>query len=382
MVMTVKYLSEAEKQDSRHLWEEAFPEDSQAFDDYYYKEKVQENRILAIVEGTHSEYVTAAAVRRRPSVQHSGMSRVDAMIQLNPYWIHVGDWNWKVDYIVGVATRKEKRHRGYMSTLLSKMMTDMKNDQVPFCFLMPADPAIYRPFGFTYIFDQPKWELDETKAKALTRKHLIPESDSAEYAKLCKEAAAWMEDWLEERYQVYTVRDEAYLRRQVKEIASENGYLDVLYEEDQIVGLQSAWGWDEQEQRLLYADDKYVKSSETTAKSAIMARIISPEVLVKAVHLKDDAKRTERKLQLRLEDPLIEENNRIWAWTLSHTSSKLERIYEDVFAGPKAPKPEVDLTLTITELTEWLFGYRVPEQAAPYAEEIAVPGRVFLDEVV
>jgi hypothetical protein len=168
----------------------------------------------------------------------------------------------------------------------------------------------------------------------------------------------------------------------VKEIASENGYLDVLYEEDQIVGLQSAWGWDEQEQRLLYADDKYVKSSETTTKPAIMARIISPEVLVKAVHLKDDAKRTERKLQLRLEDPLIEENNRIWAWTLSHASSKLERIYEDVFAGPKAPKPEVDLTLTITELTEWLFGYRVPEQAAPYAEEIAVPGRVFLDEVV
>jgi hypothetical protein len=405
MVMTVKYLSGTEKQESRNLWEEAFPEDSKSFGDYYYAEKVKDNRILAIVEGSgaaarenrrsleygseqrkifseQNQEVESTAVRQRAHVQRAGAWRVDAMIQLNPYQLHVDDFRWNVDYIVGVATRKDKRHRGYMSTLLSKMMEDMKKDQVPFCFLMPADPAIYRPFGFTYIYDQPKWKLDEVKAGSLKRKPLIPESDSAEYTNRLKEAAEWLEKWLKQQYQVYAFRDEDYLRRLVKEIVSENGYLDVLYDGDQVVGLQSEWGWEKQEQRLLYVEEKFRKKDNVPAKPAIMARIISPEVLVKAIRLKDGVKETERKLQLQVEDPLIEENNRTWIWTLNHTGSKLERVYEDVFADPKTKKPEADLKLTITEMTEWLFGYRIPEQARAYADEIAVLDRVFLDEVV
>jgi predicted acetyltransferase len=419
MVMTVKYLSGTEKQESRSLWEEAFPEDSKSFGDYYYAEKVKDNRILAIVEGSEaasrenrrygveqrkifseqrpgtsvgqyhsgvpeaqSQELESAAVRQRAHVQRSGAWRVDAMIQLNPYQLHVDDLRWNVDYIVGVATRKDKRHRGYMSTLLSKMMTDMKKDQVPFCFLMPADPAIYRPFGFTYIFDQPKWKLDETKVGSLKRKPLIPESDSAEYKNRLKDAAEWLENWLKQQYQVYAVRDEDYIRRLAKEIVSENGYLDVLYEDDHIVGLQSAWGWDKQEQRLLYVKEKFRKKEDVSVKPAIMARIISPEVFVKAIRLKDSVKDADVKLQLQVEDPLIEENNRTWIWTLNHTGSKLERVYEDVFADPKTKKPEADLKLTITEMTEWLFGYRIPEQARAYTDEIAVLDKVFLDEVV
>jgi hypothetical protein len=419
MVMTVKYLSGTEKLESRSLWEEAFPEDSQSFGDYYYAEKVKNNRILAIVEGSEaalrenrrygaeqrkifseqrpgtsvgpyhsgvpgmqSQELENAAVRHRPNVQRSGAWRVDAMIQLNPYQLHVDDLRWNVDYIVGVATRKDKRHRGYMSTLLSKMMTDMKKDQVPFCFLMPADPAIYRPFGFAYIFDQPKWKLDEDKAGSLKRKPLIPESDSMEYKNRLKDAAEWLEKWLKKQYQVYAVRDEEYIRRLVKEIVSENGYLDVLYEDDQIVGLQSVWGWDKQEQRLLYVEDKFRKKEDALAKPAIMARIISPEVFVKAIRLKDSVKESEQKLKLQVEDPLIVENNRIWIWTLNHTGSKLERVYEDVFADPKQKKQEADLKLTITEMTEWLFGYRVPEQVRAYANEIVMLDKVFLDEVV
>jgi hypothetical protein len=197
-----------------------------------------------------------------------------------------------------------------------------------------------------------------------------------------KEAAEWLEKWLKQQYQVYAFRDEDYLRRLVKEIVSENGYLDVLYDGDQVVGLQSEWGWEKQEQRLLYVEEKFRKKDNVPAKPAIMARIISPEVLVKAIRLKDGVKETERKLQLQVEDPLIEENNRTWIWTLNHTGSKLERVYEDVFADPKTKKPEADLKLTITEMTEWLFGYRIPEQARAYADEIAVLDRVFLDEVV
>ena len=44
----IRYLTAEEKPLSRDLWEEAFPEDSRSFDDYYYSEKIKGNRILAL----------------------------------------------------------------------------------------------------------------------------------------------------------------------------------------------------------------------------------------------------------------------------------------------------------------------------------------------
>ena len=47
----VDYLKEEEKFWCRNLWEEAFPEDSKEFVNYYFKEKLKDNRILALKEG-------------------------------------------------------------------------------------------------------------------------------------------------------------------------------------------------------------------------------------------------------------------------------------------------------------------------------------------
>ena len=38
----LKYLNGQEKERCRSLWEEAFPEDSQSFVDYYFKEKMKD----------------------------------------------------------------------------------------------------------------------------------------------------------------------------------------------------------------------------------------------------------------------------------------------------------------------------------------------------
>ena len=38
----IRYLNDREKQSVRELWEEAFPEDSKEFGDYYFKERVRE----------------------------------------------------------------------------------------------------------------------------------------------------------------------------------------------------------------------------------------------------------------------------------------------------------------------------------------------------
>ena len=46
--MSMRYLTQGEKENSRRLYECCFPEDSQKFVDYYYQEKCRENEIAVI----------------------------------------------------------------------------------------------------------------------------------------------------------------------------------------------------------------------------------------------------------------------------------------------------------------------------------------------
>lgn len=421
----LKYLTAKEKSLSRDLWEEAFPEDSKSFDDYYYQEKTRDNRILAAVED----------------------GQIQAMVQMNPYLLQAGGRRWRVDYLVGVATRKEKRHQGYMRRLLERMMADLREEQMPFCYLMPAAEAIYRPFGFTYIFRQPEWELvnedgltrrpllgmdesrgaaenhwadegrgavkdsrvDENRHAGMNSGAVRYESsaaawrDTAGKRRYLEWLADWMNRWLERRYQVFAVRDDRYLLRLMEEIASENGTFDVLYDQDAMIGVQATWGWTDKEQRLLYCEAPYVREA-AEPKPAIMARIITPEQFVKAIHLKHQAKEDELTLRLYLKDPLLPENQGLWLWHLERESSWLERAGSDRECASSdqetecadsawectgseqeksgAERSEADLRLTITELTSWLFGYNVPEAAKPFEDKIETLKHVFLDEVV
>lgn len=347
----IRYLTDKEKERSRELWEEAFPEDSRSFDDYYFKEKLRDNRILVL--------------------EDEDTGRIDSMIHLNPYLVQVRGRRWRVDYLVGVATRKDRRHRGFMRSLLVRMMADMRDEQMPFCFLMPADETIYRPFGFTFIFRQLKLRL--RNGSALERRSLMSGKDSGGVRRWLAEIAGWMNRWLEERYQVFAVRDEAYLRRLMEELASENGTLDVLYDGETMAGLHSEWGLQEREQRLLYCREGYTEQAGDD-KPAIMARIISPEVFARAVRLRDQVPEDERVIMLELSDPLIPENQGVWEWHLNHEMSWMEK---KAGGGSGA-----DLMLRIEELTSWLFGYEVPEAARAYENVVDVLDGVFLDEVV
>lgn len=353
------YLSGEEKLETRELWEQIFDEDSASFLDYYYSEKIRDNRILAIRED----------------------GAIQSMVQMNPYVICARGRRWRVDYIVGVATREEKRHHGYMRQLLLAMMADMRAEEAPFCFLMPADEAIYRPFGFTWIFRQPQWKRKEGNGIcSVPFTGMGKPGTWAGHARYTAEMAEWMNRWLAARYQLYAVRDEAYLRRLLKEIASENGQVELLYRADTMIGMQSEWGWNRREQRFLYCDSSYVEEA-AEPKPAIMARVITPEVFVRVIRLKSTVLEQERQIRLALEDPLIPENEGLWNWHLNRQTSWLEPVNETERIRELAACEE-DLRLTVTELTEWLFGYAVPKAAEPFADVVEPLNGVFLDEVV
>lgn len=357
-----KYLDGPGKLKCRKLWEECFPEDSKEFCDYYFREKLKDNRILAIT-----------------SFSDTSSLQIESMVHLNPYRLAVRGRRWTVNYLVGVATQKEKRHRGYMRRLLLQTLTDMRREQTPFCFLMPANESIYQPFNFTYIFRQPCFSLKE--GIRLRRREL---SESSSW----KEAALWMEQWMSRHYDVYAQRDEAYLRCLSMELASEEGSLDVLYDGNSMVGFFGQWGKQRKTQRLLYCASSYVEEV-CPPKPAIMARIITPEIFVQAIRLRKgpNSENKEIVIPLHLTDSLIKENHGNWLWHLNQETSWIERASSSQFANEAesarfSSNNTAPLALTIEEFTQWLFGYHTPDAAKPFAQLVEPLQKVFLDEIV
>lgn len=79
--MSMRYLTQGEKENSRRLYECCFPEDSQKFVDYYYQEKCRENEI-AVIEENGKNYFHGTA---------------------NPFTVSCCGTQAEVHYIVAVA---------------------------------------------------------------------------------------------------------------------------------------------------------------------------------------------------------------------------------------------------------------------------------------
>lgn len=345
--MNMTYLSEEEKRNCEALWREAFFEDSDSFREYYFTEKIKTSQILAVEEG----------------------GQILSMIHRNPYQLNIKTQKTVCDYLVGVATKKAKRGQGYMRTLLKQVLLDMRQADMPFCFLMPADRRIYEPFDFVYVFDQPVWEL-KSNQKDWCKWEVTDES--------AKETADWMNEWLNKRYELFAWRDEEYVKTLLKELKSENGSLKSLSNPEnpqQIKALWAEWGIEKREQRLLYADAE--DCLKVKQEPAIMARIVNLPEFLKFICLNETIAEQEVTYQLKVRDKLLEKNDGIWTWHINHEKSFLEPSDGRVF------QKERMIELEISELTAWLFGYETPEKISETARaEIRCINGSFLDEVV
>lgn len=338
----VRYLEQEEKIRSRELWEEAFSEDSVPFVDFYYGDKALNNRILVREEDGH----------------------IDAMAQQNPYRMQVRNREWKIDYIVGVATRADRRHRGYMREILLCMLRDMYREGMPFCFLMPADRRIYEPFQFTYIFDQPQWSVKDRAG--------LTEASCREDGENLKEAADFADRWLRERFEVFCIRDEAYMDMFLKEIESEAGTLKLLRQQGELVGIQSEWGLDKRVPRELLCQEAYLEETGEP-KPAIMARIVNLKEFLSVISLREECRSRQMSVLIEVEDPIIGENQGRFIWHLDKSGSRIEPAKEN------CGKP---FTITVERLTGWLFGYERPEEGPDWIHLIRPLQGIFIDEIV
>ena len=125
MMRKILLLSTAEEQErTKPLYREVFSEDTEAFVDFYYRERPK--RILAMEED----------------------GEIIAMLHLNPFLISFFGKEIKASYIYAVATKKEKRRQGIMGELLRYSFTLLKEEGEAFCFLIPVAESIYSPYGF------------------------------------------------------------------------------------------------------------------------------------------------------------------------------------------------------------------------------------------
>ena len=198
---------------TRALWEQVFPEDTAKFLHYYFKEKIIDARIHVLKDDN---------------------GRAVSMVHANPYDVMMHGLRRRAYYIVGVATLESYRHRGCMAFLLQKAVLQAKSEGCPFVFLMPADAAIYEPFGFRYVGQHSCWARIADLKERMTR-NLPSASDtvslwlSAYSSSDAGALAAYAEKTLAERYDTYCVHDEAYFERLSRELASENGGIYLLW---------------------------------------------------------------------------------------------------------------------------------------------------------
>lgn len=396
----VMVLNGEEKSVTRELWENVFTEDSIGFLDYYYKYKCRNNHVYSVDAG----------------------DKAVSMLHCNPYLMKVNDSKITADYIVGVATGKNFRHRGFMTELLSTALNDMAHKDRAFAFLMPAAEAIYTPFGFRSVYSQPVYkksiniekgvscDINEECSGKCGSYDIVPITDN-----MFSRVSGQINIYLEKSYDVFTLRTEEYYQDLTKQYGSDGGKVCCVWAEDRLAACFNCWITDSRaeitelicfnndRERLiayiekhfsrLYQIKKLVIRGEVPeyceCENRIMLRITSVSSMLSLI-------RSDKALRLKLNvvDELIPQNNRSFIWDISGDESYVMEAEENIFerdadtgCSLKAALYETgdfdcELNIGIEELALWLFKGEISEDMPDLLRSIRPVSRIFINEIV
>ena len=205
--MNVRKLAKEEHIRTRDLWEKVFAEDTSVFLDYYYKVKTAENEIYVIEDE----------------------GQIVSMIHLNPFQMRIGERLYDTHYIVAVATDPKYRKQGLMRKLLNHALQVMEKHGEPFTFLMPAAEEIYKPFGFSFVYEQACGMVQGNTAANEVEFSCASVED-------CEEIAKYANQKLQE-YDITTHRTPSYYRMILQEQQSEQGGILLARKGQELVGV-------------------------------------------------------------------------------------------------------------------------------------------------
>ena len=125
--MKVRYAKKNEKEIAIKFWKDSF-KDSEEQIKFYFDNIYNEKNYLVLEDN----------------------SKIVSSLHENDYIFNFNNKSVNSKYIVGVSTDITMRNKGYMSKLLISMLENSKKKSMPFVFLTPINPIIYRKFGFEY----------------------------------------------------------------------------------------------------------------------------------------------------------------------------------------------------------------------------------------
>lgn len=367
------FLAEKEVHSIRPLWEEVFAEDSKAFTDYYFANKAEHNLVMTRKDG----------------------EQIVSMLHLAPYMTGRME---SVCYIVGVATKEAYRRQGLMADMMKEALQFMKAEGQPFTFLMPANPAYYTPFEFTYIYDKPDWKLNEAvlptryldaAAKYNAEFHLAVKGKGSLQIKAAKETdyqavADFANGMLKQNADCYMLRNANYYRILQKELIAQNGNLFMIEKDGVLKGLLAYINENKKPgvQEVILdaelADWQFVDAQEY--KPAIMARILRPEAMLQSLRCNGTVD-----LMIEIRDSVLASNNGIYHL---YSGEKNRLVCK------KRNKDNADCRVDADKLTAFVFGYKSAEECFEISdgrdkeeileslEHINVLKKVFINEIV
>ena len=125
--MKIRYAKKNEKEIAIKFWKDSF-KDSEEQIKFYFDNIYNEKNYLVLEDN----------------------SKIISSLHENDYIFNFNNESINSKYIVGVSSDITMRNKGYMSKLLISTLENSKKKSMPFVFLTPINPKIYRKFGFEY----------------------------------------------------------------------------------------------------------------------------------------------------------------------------------------------------------------------------------------
>ena len=126
-IMKIRYAKKSEKEIAIKFWKDSFKDNEEQIK-FYFDNIYNEKNYLVLEDN----------------------SKIVSSLHENDYIFNFNNKSIKSKYIVGVSSDITMRNKGYMSKLLIAMLENSKKKDIPFVFLTPINPKIYRKFGFEY----------------------------------------------------------------------------------------------------------------------------------------------------------------------------------------------------------------------------------------
>ena len=206
--MKIRYAKKSEKEMAIKFWKDSF-KDSEEQIKFYFDNIYNEKNYLVLEDN----------------------SKIVSSLHENDYIFNFNNESIKSKYIVGVSSDITMRNKGYMSKLLISMLENSKKKSMPFVFLTPINPKIYRKFGFEYFSNIEYYnfsieELANFKLPSNNYSYIeINEENKKLYLKdLIKVYNSNMEDKF-----CYLERDNFYFDKILKEAISDEMKIFILY---------------------------------------------------------------------------------------------------------------------------------------------------------